>query len=371
MSITFRKIITLSVFILLLTVTSPVLTHAYDINDKLSLEGTLTGVYQYGDFNANDIDDADRGAAVLDLGANFHPSESDEFQITLSYAAGNGLNNIVPFSLVPYADDLEDDLKDINGRNRDYLLEAWYKHTFTFSENVSFGITGGIIDSTVYIDDNAFANDEVTQFMNDIFVNSTIANLPCYDLGGIAELNISNFTVKGLVMNSRNDDDRNFNYFALQLGYALDTEFGEGNYRIYGFTTNEKFENWDGTGDESLQGLGISADQQLGTIVGVFARLGWQDDSTVIDHDAVYTAGVNINGRLWGRENDEIGIGYAYLDGACEGDINNTNAFETYAKFQITRFSDITFDIQYMNDDMRHDEDQDGVIYGVRVNAYF
>ena len=45
MSITFRKITILAVLALLLTVTSPSLTHAYDINDKLSVEGFLTGVY--------------------------------------------------------------------------------------------------------------------------------------------------------------------------------------------------------------------------------------------------------------------------------------------------------------------------------------
>ncbi len=375
MSITFRKIPILAVLALLLTVTSPSLTHAYDINDKLSVEGFLTGVYQYGDFNAHDIDDADRGAAVLDLGANFHPSESDEFQVTLSFAAGNGLNNIVPLSLVPYADDLEDDLKDINGRNRDYLLEAWYKHTFTFSEDISLGITGGIIDSTVYIDDNAFANDEVTQFMNEIFVNHKNINLPCYDLGGVIELGISNFSIKGLMMNTKyeagDESFKNYNYYALQIGYALDTALGKGNYRIYGFTTSKSFEDWDETGEERLQGVGISADQQLSSIIGVFARLGWQDDTAVIDHQNVYSGGLNINGKLWGRENDEIGIGYAYMTGADQADIDSTNAFETYAKFQITQFSDITLDIQYMNDDMRSDEDQDGFIYGVRVNAYF
>jgi len=29
----------------------PAMALAYDISEKLSLEGTLTGVYQYGDFN--------------------------------------------------------------------------------------------------------------------------------------------------------------------------------------------------------------------------------------------------------------------------------------------------------------------------------
>ena len=374
-SITLRNTITRVVLAVFFTVSAPFLTYAYDINDKFSLEGTLTGVYQYGDWNAEDEDDAGRGSAVLDLGANFHPTDIDEFQVTLSFAAGNALNDIAPFSLVPYADDLEDDLKNINGRNRDYLLEAWYKHTFTLSENTSLGITGGIIDSTAYIDDNKFANCECSQFMNEAFVNHKNINLPSYDLGGVLELDISNVSVRALAMNTNYEADvdtwENYNYFALQLGYTIDTGLGEGTYRIYGFTTSKRFQDWDETGKERLQGFGISADQQLSSVIGVFARLGWQDDAAVIDHEAAYSGGVNINGNLWGRENDEIGIGYAYLTGADGADIDNTSAFEAYTKFQLTTFSDITLDIQYMADNYKHDEDIDGFIYGVRVNAYF
>ncbi|HID93827.1 MAG TPA: porin, partial [bacterium (Candidatus Stahlbacteria)] len=374
MSTTLRKIIIFVLMNLFLSLTVPSQTLAHDINEKLTVEGMLTGVFQYGDFDVEGIDDADRGVVVLDIGANFHPTDVDEFQITLSYAAGNGLNTIIPFSLVPYADDLEDDLKDINGRNRDYLLEAWYKHTFVFSEDVSLGITGGIIDATVYIDDNAFANCECTQFMNEIFVNHTNVNLPSYDLGGVVELDIKDISIKGLLMNTKYETDdnnfRNYNYYAIQIGYSLNTSLGKGNYRIYGFTTNKRFQCWDATEKDSLKGFGISADQKLGDIIGVFARLGWQNDKAVINHDELYSGGVNINGQLWGRKNDEIGIGYAYLEGACKSGIANTNVFEAYTKFQITKFSDLTLDIQYMNDNLRDNKEQDGVIYGVRLNAY-
>jgi porin len=386
---------------ILLVFLTPMIVSAYDVNEKLSIEGTLTGVYQYGDIESKDegIDDQfDRGSGAMDLGVNFHPTDKDEFQITLSYAAGNGLNPIVPFSLAPYADDLEEDLKNINGRNRDYLLEAWYKHTFTFNKDASLGITGGIIDATGYIDDNNFANDEVAQFMNDIFVNNTLANLPSYDIGGVLELEISNFSIRGLMMSSKTgyttteetgkvwcehkndwkpvysdvEKYKEYNYYALQLGYKLGTPMGEGNYRIYGFTTNKRFLDWDGTGEESLQGFGISADQKLSEIVGVFARLGWQDDkAAAVVHDAVYSGGLNINGKLWGRENDEIGVGYAYLNATDKAEIDNTNAIESYAKFQISEFSDITFDVQYINDKMKVGEDKEGVIYGIRLNAYF
>jgi porin len=371
----FKKILSHQLLAVLIVIITPICVSAYDVNEKLTIEGTLTGVFQYGNFDFEGIKDTGRGSGVLDLGINFHPTDKDEFQVTLSYAAGNALNTIVPFSLVPYSDDLEDDLKDINGRNRDYLLEAWYKHTFALSKDVSLGITGGIIDATAYIDDNNFANDEVAQFMNQVFVNNKNVNLPSYDLGGVIELNVSNFSIRALMMNTKFEAEenvfKNYDYYALQLGYNLKTSLGEGNYRIYGFTTSRKFPDWDENKEERLQGFGISADQQLSSIIGVFARLDWQSDSAIIEHEAGYSGGVNINGKLWGRENDEIGIGYAYLTGADEADIDNTNAIEAYTKFKISDFSDITFDVQYVNDNMKQDEDRDGFIYGIRVNAYF
>jgi hypothetical protein len=372
----FKKILSHQLLAVLIVIITPVCVSAYDVNEKLTLEGTLTGVYQYGTFNSEGTKDTGRGSGVLDLGINFHPTGKDEFYMLLSYAAGNALNTVAPFSLVPYADDLEADLKNINGRNRDYLLEAWYKHTFSLSKDVSLGITGGIIDATRYIDDNNFANCEVTQFMNQVFVNNKNVNLPSYDLGGVIELNVSNFSIRALMMNTKfeaeEDVFKNYDYYALQLGYNLKTSLGEGNYRIYGFTTSKKFPDWDEKKEERLQGFGISADQQLSSIIGVFARLDWQSDSAIIEHEAGYSGGVNINGKLWGRKDDEIGLGYAYLTGADEADIDNTNAIEAYTKFKISDFSDITFDVQYINDNMKHDEeDRDGFIYGIRLNAYF
>jgi len=361
--------------VLLFLITTSVVASAYDVNEKLAIEGTLTGVYQYGDYDVKGMDNKDGGAAVFDLGINFHPTDADEFQVTTSFAAGNGLNRDNPLSLVPFADDLEDDLKNINGRNRDYLLEAWYKHTFTFSAQTSLGVTGGIIDTTAFIDDNAFANDETGQFMNEVFVNHRNVNLPSYDLGGAVELNVSNVSIRGVVMNTKHEagDDlyTNYNYYALQLGYALDTSLGKGNYRIYGFTTSKRFEDWDEAGKERLKGIGISLDQELSPIVGVFARAGWQDDAAVIDHQSLYSGGVNINGKLWGREDDAIGIGYAYLVGADDSDIDNTNALESYIKFQLSKYNDVSLDVQYIDDNMKHDEDRKGFIYGLRANAYF
>lgn len=232
-------------------------------------------------------------------------------------------------------------------------------------------MTLGIIDATAYLDENAFANDENAQFLNDVFVNNPLANLPSYEGGGVVAWEAGALAVQGLVMNSQTEDDEDFNYYALQLGYTLETAWGEGNYRIYGFITDEEFLDEQEQDREALQGVGLSLDQTVDENLGLFVRLGWQDDEAVVDHDQLYSAGAQISGRLWGRELDWAGIGYAYLSGADSGDIDQTQAIEGYVRFQVSEYGDASLSLQYLKDELDEGEDQEGWIYGVRLNAYF
>lgn len=357
---------------LIIFLVTPRSVPAFELNEKLDMDILLTGVYQSGFFDNTDVGDKDRGATVADFGVNFHPTKEDAFEVTASYANGNALNNIVPVSLRPYDDDLEDDLKNINGRNRNYLLTANYKHTFTLSEESSLGITGGIIDSTEYLDINAFANDETSQFMNQAFVNKSIANFPTYDYGAAGEWEISkSWSLHGIWMNSKNDIGNTYNYYGGQLGYHIDSFLGEGNYRLIAFITDKKFPDPEETSLESLWGVGVSLDQKLTKKVGVFSRFGKQDDKAAVTWDALVSAGLNINGKLWKEAEYEAGLGYAFLDGPSNGDIDQTHAIETYIKIVILERFDITLDIQYIEDQLRGDQDPSAFIVGGRLNVHF
>ena len=102
---------------------------AYEITDKLSIGGILAGAYQYQSVSsAPGFDDRGRGALVFQSEVCFTPTENDEIFAKLGFGTGNGLKEgVSPFMLSPWAADKEDDVKDINGRSRDYLLTAWYK----------------------------------------------------------------------------------------------------------------------------------------------------------------------------------------------------------------------------------------------------
>jgi len=261
---------------------------------------------------------------------------------------------------------LEDDLKNINGRNRDYLLEAWYSHTFK-GEGWNLTLTGGIIDATAYIDDNEFANDEVSQFMNDVFVNNPLASLPSYDLGGVVEFNAGNVSLKGLVMNSKTDDGDNYNYYSLQAGYSLETSFGTGNYRVYYWRTTKAFPA-SGEGKNYLEGVGLSLDQKLGKRFGVFGRLGFNTHTSTGDLKAFYSGGLVVE-KL--PLKGQLGTGLAYSDGNKKvSGLKDATTAEVYYKIPVWKRAELTFDLQW-DKEIFEGQKLEATTYGVRFSVAF
>jgi hypothetical protein len=340
----------------------------YDITDKFSIGGVIAGAYQYQWVDGDD--NLGRGALPFQPEFSFRPTQHDEIFANFGFAAGNGLNGVSDFNLDPWAADLEDDVKDINGRNRDYLLTVWYKHAFELGASNALALTGGIIDATAYIDENAYANDEYTQFMNEALVNAPNGFAPSYDIGGAVEWEIGSWDITAMGMNvGENDDGNNYNFFGGQIGYKLNSSLGEGNYRLIGQITSKQFLDEDGN-KEKRTALFISFDQQLGDIFGAGIRCGWQDDHILINYDALFSGGLNITGKWYGRAADNIGLGYAWLNG--KNDFDTTQVAEVYWRVVLNDYFAVTADLQHMQDkyDNRRD-DIDGFIGGVRMTAAY
>ena len=352
---------------------------SYEINDKFSIGGVVAGIYQYQSISDEPgYESEGRGILIFEPEVSFTPTENDEFFVKLGFGAGNGLNEEgrSPFVLAPWAGNVQDDYKDINGRNRDYLLTAWYKHTFQFSQDHTLGISGGIIDATDYLDENAFANDEYTQFMNEALVNGPNSFLPSYDIGGAVEWQIGSFSVKGVAMamgsnGEKGELDEPYNFYGIQFGYTLDFGLGEGNYRLLLDTHSSGFSNVTGTKMEPMTCTLISFDQQLGEILGAWLRFGWQlEDEVGLVCKDLYSGGLNIAGDLWGRSDDNIGIGYAHLRSG-NLDLDHTDVFEVYGRFALNNIFAITGDIQYMKDSTKEGDSPNGWIFGLRATAEF
>ena len=399
-------------------------TFAYDLTDKLALHGLLAAAGQCQDVAARlpseddgqplpgtepvqsdttlqSFGNACRGALPVQLQIDFNPTERDEFFLKLAWAVDNGLNAVSPFRLAPWAADLEDDVQDINGSARSYLLAAWYRHSFALAGENRIAATLGIIDSTDYLDGNAYANDEYTQFMNEAFVNAGNYNLPSYDAGVALEGSFGRFSVNALGMNiHENDVGNNYNFWGLQLGWHPQFKLGAGNYRINllgassAFLAPSRFvvPDPDADADQDLVlvdgeervavpggrasrlSWGLSFDQAIGARLGLFLRLTWQSTDAAVDYQALYSGGIDLSGDAWRRPEDNIGLGYAYLEGG-NTDVKRTNVFEAYYRASLNDYLAVTADIQYMSDALAQidpeQEDPEGWIFGLRATAEF
>ena len=361
---------------------------AYNFSDRLAINGLIAGTWQCQNVSARlpsasydddgsfeTFDNACRGAMPFQLEASFTPNEASEFFIKLGFAAGNGLNDISPWAVAPWAADLEDNVKDINGRDRDYLLAAWYRHTYSLARDSTLSATLGILDSTDYLDNNEYANDEYTQFMNEAFVNSGSYGLPSYDWGAALEWLSGPWSIDVLGMNiGENDAGNNYNFWGIETGYHTNTRLGTGNYRVILVGTSSAFPNPGDTKQESVLGWGLSFDQELNTVIAAFLRVTWQQSDAAVEYKALYSGGLNFDGSGWGRAADNIGLGYAWYEGG-NTDIDNSRVFEGYYRLGFNDYLGLTADIQYMKDHRTEvspaQDNPAGWVFGLRATAEF
>ncbi len=263
--------------------------------------------------------------------------------------------------------------KIINGRDRDYLLTAWYKHTFALGAGHNLGLTGGIIDATAYLDQNAYANDEYTQFMNPALVNGPNGFAPSYDIGGAMEWEMGAMYANGVVMNiGENDAGYNSTFYGAETGYRLNSDLGQGTYRIIYEGGNNAFPHPVHTALEDRSVIFLSFDQQFKEHVGVWVRLGWGTDDAAVDATNLYSGGVDIGGRPWGREADNIGIGVAFFHGGNTG-LHGVQVAEAYYRLVMNAWLALTGDVQYQDNqyDGGADTDVHAWTWGLRAVVEF
>jgi porin len=339
---------------------------ALDLTDRLSLGGVLAGGIQCQSIAHGSAEDKCGSALPFQPQLIFNPTELDQLAVKLGFAAGNALNLAPPFDFPLWAADLADDVVDINGRDRSYLLTAWYKHTF---KNENIAVTAGIIDATIYLDNNAYASNEYTQFMNDVFDNAPGSFVPSYDWGSALEWDSSTWSVRAVAMNVGGNDEGSFNYFGAQLAYISRMSFGEGTYRVLVARTSEDFFDPFAAEGSPIPQLLLSFDQQFGEFFGAFLRIGWQEERVPTDYGTIYSGGIDLRGSAWGRPLDNVGLGYAHLDG--DRDLQHAEVAEIYYRFALRDAAALTADLQYMRTNRKAAGHPEGFIYGLRATVGF
>jgi len=344
---------------------------AKEITDKLSLNGVLSGALQCQQLSASsDGEDTCKASVPFQPELTYRPSRVDILFLKLGFAAGNGLNDVSPFNISPWGADLHDDVINVSGSGRNYLLEAWYEHVFEIAGDQSIVLTLGIIDATSFLDQNAYANDEYSQFMNPALSNSPNAIFPSYDLGIATVWHKDQWTFSGVFMevHQLTSPDK-YTFYGVQARYTLETTLGTGHYRVL-LNGDRDFVDEAGASKQRNDILIVSIDQQFGDSFGAFTRMGWRLDDSQLNYREVYTGGIDINGLSWGRLLDNIGIALGYMYGGNKR-IIKTRLAEAYYRMVINHRLAFTADIQYMDDHYYSIPGAEGMIYSLRATVSF
>jgi carbohydrate-selective porin OprB len=285
------------------------------------------------------------------------------------------------------------------------VTELWYEH-YLFDKQ--FTITAGKLDPANYLDQNEYAFNETTQFLGRIFRNSPAIEWPNDNtLGGsitIAPKALPYIAVNGSYFNANNSWEDVFSkpFISTELtfmpakAFGYDEKMWGGNYRVYwwynGLDHSKLVDQGEMTPDvvkERNYGVGLSFDQMITDVFGVFTRFGWQRPDLAIAStnpntapcEGSWSAGLQVSGKLWNREDDVLGVAIGQVlpsqhyknagnGGAAEGH------FEAYYKVKLTKNLYISPDLQCIWNPRGISEPYQGddntiFVYGVRGQLDF
>jgi hypothetical protein len=281
-------------------------------------------------------------------------------QNTIFFADIVALSGSPPDAEIPSLTLLNGYTARLERQNALNLREVWLR-TELFANRLF--LTTGRLDLTNYFDQNAFSNDESTQFLSDALVNNQVLGLGSNGTGVAAEFDPKNGFRLKFGLQQSNDDATNLSesLFTLsEVGYTF-TPFSlpEGSYRLWFRTDN--------TSPATRKGVGFSIDQKLTSAVGLFGRYGTRDlEDDGRDH--YWSAGVGFQNGLNFNPQDTWGVGYAHMD---LGSGYREKLVEGYYNLLLTERLRLSFHLSHVLDAPADGEKFGYLLPGVRLQAAF
>ncbi|OGR51844.1 MAG: hypothetical protein A2034_02120 [Elusimicrobia bacterium GWA2_38_7] len=229
------------------------------------------------------------------------------FFIDIESQGGQG-----PDSSIPNQSVLNNDTTSLPGvvqTDQVRLREAWLQKT-AMSQKIQFII--GKIDLTNYFDRNRVANDETSQFITGGLVNNlVIGNAPngpgmalLYDSHKGFALGIGAQSADG---NGVNVTEEPFSISEIALRFRL-LHGALGNIRFWaarnGRTVGEHRDDYS---------LGTSLDQEIGSKMILFGRVGRAIKKEPVRDPHFWSAGLMLQNFIPARRRDKFGIGYSHF----------------------------------------------------------
>lgn len=376
---------------------------------SLSLHGNFVGYYQGSDgatIGGQKVDGTSDAGFVANLEFGWKPLDTTEVMVQVHAGEGHGADrNLVPAgALLADLNTLDDD----NSENGDdvRLLQAYLTQSFLDEQlKVSVGKTQAL----GFIDGNAYAGDEVTQFVGKPFVNDPVLDTeneyaPLLAVVGkpseVLELTMlmSSSGRPNAAEEFHKDTWENIFSSPLVAGQvAVSPEFldQKGTYRLYGWGATYDHDKLvrpealdpatgnlvDSPARGKGWGMGLSLDQQVSEMLGLFARFGYHAKE-VYAAPVTWATGASLKGLIPDRPEDTLGLGIAGLvvregrltsadsDGKLLGDGQELH-METYYRIAFGEHLALSPDIQYVANPLGNEDNDDVVAGMLRLEASF
>ena len=280
-------------------------------------------------------------------------------------------------------------------------------------------LTLGKMSAKDIFDNNAYANDPRTQFMNWGLMANESWDYPAdslgYETGFAVELNQPHWAVRyGFfqmpeVSNGMAQDAHYLDAWGMvtefERRYALNSHPGAVRFLAYlnsaqmgsyqdAINSANPTANIEATRAYRYKyGFGLNVEQEIIKNVGAFARLGWSNGKTeawtFADVDRTATLGISVKGEFWHRPNDTFGLagvlngitrvhqeflaagGAGILAGDGALDYGWEQVLETYYDVQIWRTLHGAFDYQFVNNPAYNHDRGPVSILGARLHWEF
>jgi high affinity Mn2+ porin len=280
-------------------------------------------------------------------------------------------------------------------------------------------LTVGHLSAKDIFDNNTYANDPRSQFMNWALVANVAWDYPADTLGftngGALELNtrawsgrLGIFQVSKVANGIRMDWNLAHAWSSvaeIEKRYSLRGHAGA--IRVLGYDTRAHMGSYQATLnsptlDEDIfltaayrykYGFGINAEQEIRDYLGAFIRLGWSDGKNqtyeFTDVDRTATAGLSLKGAQWRRPQDTVGVavivngisavhrqylaagglGITVGDGAL--DYRAERVGEAYYNWEIAKRFQLTLDYQVAQDPAYNHVRGPVDLFGLRFHTEF
>ena len=247
-------------------------------------------------------------------------------------------------------------VSNIEAGNLTFLYELWYKQQFG-----KFDLLVGLQDLNV----NFAASETGSLFSNSSFgIQSSISDnisspvFPLTALGVNINWNISEDYQWKVAIFDGTPDDFESNPYNIQWklsrnqGFLAISEFQMNKSLIRGSTGCYKIGSYYHQHNDEIHseqkngGVYMIADQQINNKLAVFSQIGFSPKS-INNHNHYYSLGLNYNGLITSRQDDQFGVAFAYA-GIDKSIIGSETAIEITYKWQINNNFYIRPDVQYV-----------------------